>query len=251
MAFAFFIYVIVATFGSPSVAFLHRQNDSSNHLFTSTIALRKLPLEVKGCGTLISREKKSLLTHSLSASPLAWSACHVLGGLLGAPIVSKAIPRWYKKLDLPSWTPPNMVFGPVWTILYSVMGVAASRVYDRCQGNLSAPPMILWLFHYLVLNLSWAPVFFGMKRMRMGMLINSLNLLSLFAIIPMFYQKDALSGLLLIPYFFWITYATALNGAICLRNPTRLGYNEARFQDGLWKLQKRAAEYAGLNGYTY
>ena len=180
----------------------------------------------------------------LVSSPVAWAVGHAVGGALGAPVVSQA-KSWYKKIDLPPWTPPDFLFGPVWTLLYSAMGVAASRVYQRTQ-SLTSTPLVLWMIHYLALNLPWAPVFFGMKRLRMGMILNSLMMISLLIIIPLFYQNNPLSGLLLLPYLVWLTFATALNSAICRRNPTKRGYNEAMFQAGLIKLQKAASEYAGL-----
>ncbi|KAI2493479.1 TspO/MBR-like protein [Fragilaria crotonensis] len=87
---------------------------------------------------------------ALTSSPVAWAAGHAVGGALGAPVVSQA-KSWYKKIDLPPWTPPDFLFGPVWTILYSAMGVAAARVYQRTQ-SLTSTPMVLWMIHYLALN---------------------------------------------------------------------------------------------------
>lgn len=122
------------------------------------------------------------------------------------------------------------------------MGVAAARV---CKiSGISSPPMILWACHY-VLNLAWAPVFFGMKRLRLGMLINYLLLSSLVAVMNMFYKVDQLSAFLLLPYLTWTVFATFLNGAICKRNPTdKDGMNNAKFQSKLCKLQEDAAAYA-------
>ena len=181
---------------------------------------------------------------NLTPSPVVWAIGHAIGGAMGAPVVSKA-KVWYKKIDLPPWTPPDFLFGPVWTLLYSAMGVAAARVYQRTQ-TLSSLPMILWMIHYLALNLPWALVFFGMKRLRMGMILNSLMMASLLIIIPLFYQNNPLSGLLLLPYLVWLTFATVLNSAVCRRNPTKGGYNEAMFQAGIIELQKAASDYAGL-----
>ena len=110
----------------------------------------------------------------LQASTAAWAVGHVLGGLTGTPIVARATSRWYNQIDLPEWTPPNRIFGPIWTCLYASMGVAASRVAR--QVGLKSVPMLLWACHY-VLNLSWAPVFFGAKRLRLGLIINCIYLL--------------------------------------------------------------------------
>ena len=187
---------------------------------------------------------KSLTSFEFASLPVAWAVGHAVGGVMGAPVVAKA-KKWYKKIDLPPWTPPDFLFGPVWTMLYSAMGVAAARVYQRKQ-SLSSVPMVLWLIHYFMLNLPWAPVFFGMKRLRLGLILNFLMMASLVVIIPLFYQNNPISGYLLLPYLVWLTFATVLNYAICRRNPTKNGYNEAMFQAGLLKLQNEAAVYAGL-----
>lgn len=101
----------------------------------------------------------------------------------------------------------------------------------------------------MLLNVAWAPVFFGMKRLRVALAMNYALLASLRVIIPRFFASNALSGWLLVPYTLWLLYATALNQAICQRNPTDnwgIGYNNARFQADLIQLQKDAANYAGL-----
>lgn len=183
-------------------------------------------------------------TTSLSAtiSPLGCAIGSVLGGTTGVPIVAKGINTWYRKIDLPPWTPPDRIFAPTWTILYAAMGVAAGRVYQRVGMSL---PVILWVCHYLV-NLSWAPVFFGRKRLRLGLALNFVLLASLGVIIPLFYQIDSPSGKLLLPYLAWLIFATALNASICKRNPTVDGYNNAMFQSDLASLQDQAASYAGV-----
>jgi tryptophan-rich sensory protein len=184
-----------------------------------------------------------------ASSPAAWAVGHAVGGALGAPIVAKAVKSWYKKIDLPPWTPPDRLFAPTWTALYSAMGVAAYRVYQRTGCSLTSTPMKLWLVHYFLFNLPWAPAFFGMKRLRLGLVLNFLMVGSLVGlIIPLFYANNALSGLLLLPYLGWLSFATVLNYAICKRNPTdKDGYNAAKFQAGLEALQKEAATYAGVD----
>lgn len=196
--------------------------------------------------TVATPRSSSALSMSISASsPVVWAVGHAIGGALGAPIVSKAVKGWYTKIDLPSWTPPNRLFAPTWTVLYSAMGVAAYRVYQR-TASLSSPLMALWFFHYLCLNLPWAPLFFGRKQFRMGLFLNIAMLASLIgAIIPKFYQNNPLSGLLLLPYVAWLSLATALNYSVCKRNPTDAnGYNAAKFQAGLAQLQEDARQFA-------
>lgn len=218
-------------------------------LFALTISLCSSSLLATGFSC-----KPSLVTPSksgcrgtalcLTASPVAWAVGHAIGGALGAPVIARS-KSWYKRIDLPPWTPPDQVFAPVWTSIYSLMGVAAARVYKR-TNSLSSLPMIFWLVHYFMLNLQWAPVFFGMKRLRLGMILNSTMLASLGIIIPLFYQNNPLSGILLLPYAVWLSFATILNNSICRRNPTSNGYNEAMLQADILRLQRSAAAYAGL-----
>jgi len=193
--------------------------------------------------SLSTRSRPS--THLDAVPTAAWSAIgHVIGGTSGAAVVMPATKAgsWYQKINLPTWTPPNSIFAPVWTMLYAAMGVAASRV---CKiSGVKSPPMVLWACHY-VLNLLWAPVFFGMKRLRLGMAINYLLLSSLVAVMIMFYQVDPLSAFLLIPYLAWTIFATFLNGEICKLNPTdKNGMNNAKFQSELCEIQEEAADYA-------
>ena len=183
-------------------------------------------------------------TH-LNAVPteVAWAVATVAGGTTGTPFVARAISTWYRRINLPKWTPPDRVFAPIWTTLYAIMGVAAARVFKTV--GLNSPPMKLWFLHY-ALNLIWAPVFFGAQRLRLGLLINYSLIATLAAIIPIFYQNNPLSGLLLLPYLVWLLYATKLNDAICKLNPTEKGYNDAMLQADIYELQLKAAEYAGV-----
>jgi benzodiazapine receptor len=123
------------------------------------------------------------------------------------------------------------------------MGVSAARV-AATTTSLSLP-MVLWGVH-MFLNLIWANVFFGMKRLRMGMWINSALVVTLAAILPIFYRNNPVSAYLLLPYAVWVSFATVLNNAVCKRNPTIGGYNAAKFQSDLIQLQQDARIYAGI-----
>ena len=119
---------------------------------------------------------------------------HVLGGLVGVPFVAEAVNKpcgvdpedagldgWYTRIDLPSWTPPNRIFAPVWTLLYASMGLSLHLVLKHTQVTPSRRTQlaIMWSVHYLS-NLIWAPIFFGMQRLRLGFYINCWLTISLF-----------------------------------------------------------------------
>ena len=121
------------------------------------------------------------------------------------------------------------------------MGVAFARVLRA--SSWSSLPVRLWLVHY-ALNLAWAPVFFGMKRLRAGLWINGALALTLGGVIPLYAGIDKIASLLLMPYALWLLFAIALNFFICKGNPTVRGYNNAMFQAGLIRLQTDAEKYA-------
>lgn len=193
-----------------------------------------------------------------TATTIAWTLGHVVAGALPTPIVIGATKTWYRRIDLPAWTPPDQLFGPVWTVLYACMGVAVARVVQQMAATVATattttppllwthPTIVLWMGHFL-LNVTWAPVFFGLQRLRAALLMNYGLLASLcFGILPRFASSNALSAWLLVPYAVWLLYATALNQAVCRLNPTVKGYNNAMLQADLLKLQQGAAKYAGL-----
>ena len=216
----------------------------SSVVLTAAFSTLSTQLVTHACSQSLSTRPRPT-THLDGIPTAAWSAIgHVIGGTSGAVVVMPATKpgSWYRKIDLPSFTPPDSIFAPVWTTLYAAMGVAAARV---CKiSGISSPVMKLWAFHY-VLNLIWAPVFFGMKRLRLAMAINFLLLASLVVVMNIFYNVDQMSAVLLIPYLAWTVFATVLNGAICKRNPTdKNGMNNAKFQSELCKMQEEAAAYA-------
>lgn len=191
-----------------------------------------------------------------------YSIGHILGGTTGTPIVIRATKTWYDRISLPSWTPPNFVFAPVWTVLYGLMGVSVSRIVKLNVSNACGDvAKIVWGIHY-GLNLLWAPTFFGLKYLRLGLVINYLLLSTLGLALSYFYRVDPLAAYLQIPYFLWLIYATLLNQSICKLNPTvngtnkamiqadlcafGPGYNDAILQYDIKILQTAAAKYAGL-----
>ncbi|MFD0980032.1 tryptophan-rich sensory protein TspO [Tropicimonas aquimaris] len=139
------------------------------------------------------------------------AACVAAGstGVLFAP------GDWYRDLRKPDWTPPSWVFSVMWTSLYLVMSWAAARVAVTGESGLA---LALWALQ-IALNTLWTPVFFGLHRMRAGLLIIVLLWASVGATTVAFLQVDTLSGIMLIPYLIWVTVAACLNYAILKMNP--------------------------------
>lgn len=170
---------------------------------------------------------------------------HVIGGALAAPLTAKAIKTWYTKIPLPTWTPPNRIFGPVWTLLYASMGYSAARIVKAAPSPwYQSLAMQGWIMH-CVLNILWAPVFFGLRQFRLSAIINVLLLTSMGGVVlPLFAQIDRTAAVVLLPYTAWLVFANALNLSICRLNPGP--YNSAKFESDLARLQREAAIYAGL-----
>jgi benzodiazapine receptor len=131
---------------------------------------------------------------------------------------------WYAAADKAFWNPPNVVFAPVWTVLYTLMSVAAWLVW-RERGNDGTPRALTAYVVQLVLNAIWTPVFFGLYPLIGGaalwialVIIVVLDLVVLITILR-FWPVRRLAALLLIPYGAWVLYATTLNAAVAIMNP--------------------------------
>lgn len=107
------------------------------------------------------------------------------------------------------------------------------------------PVVRLALFHY-GLNIAWAPLFFGTKKLRAGHVLNVAIVSTLVATMVSFYRIDVVSGLLLLPYLAWVAFATKLSAEVCKLNPTERGYNNAMLEAGLCKLRTKAGKDVGL-----
>lgn len=122
---------------------------------------------------------------------------------------------WYRELSKPSWTPPDWLFPVAWTILYISSAVAATRV-AVLEGNAHA--MGFWALQ-IALNTLWTPVFFGLERIRAGMLVLVFLWLAVAGAMVTFFTLDTLSGALMVPYLVWVTVAGALNFSVWRLNP--------------------------------
>jgi translocator protein len=133
-------------------------------------------------------------------------------GLIGSLATGPAIDTWYATLTKPSFSPPNWIFGPVWTILYLLMGIALYRIISKV-GNWQHGAVKLFLIH-LALNAFWSIAFFGLNNPLLGLLVIVVLLVIIAIIIKQFYKLDKLAAYLLIPYLAWVAFATMLNFAI-------------------------------------
>lgn len=132
---------------------------------------------------------------------------------LGSIATAPNIPNWYAGLVKPSWTPPNWIFGPVWSALYFCMAVAAWLVWQRGGLLRARAPLILFGVQ-LGLNLLWSWIFFGLKMPGVAFLEVVLLWAAIAATILAFWQRSTTAAILMTPYLIWVTFAGALNSAI-------------------------------------
>ncbi|HYZ21941.1 MAG TPA: TspO/MBR family protein [Rhodopila sp.] len=138
----------------------------------------------------------------------------LLVGLVGGSMTSHAIPGWYRLLQKPPGTPPDWVFGPVWACLYVMIGVAGWLVWKRIG---SSAPLRLWGWQ-LAANAAWAPAFFGLRRLSLGMAVIVVLLVLIGLTIRSFRRVSRPAALLLLPYLGWCLYAAYLNAGFLLLN---------------------------------
>ena len=196
--------------------------------------------------------------NAINTKAIQWVASTVIGGALGTPIVASGTKSWYREIPLPSYTPPNKVFMPVWTTLYTLMGIASFRIKSLiCAQAGGGCATTLWLqqnvmtlsyMHYS-LNLVWAPIFFGLLKFRLGHVLNVVLLTTLIPLLYTYATLDLASAIMLVPYLIWLGVATRLSRGICELNPTNgkdYFFNNAKLQREIWKLREEAGKKVGL-----
>jgi benzodiazapine receptor len=140
---------------------------------------------------------------------VAVAAAALIGGLGVAGTAAE-----YQNLDQPSWAPPSWLFGPVWTILYAMIAVAGWLVRRRTGWNRALTVYAA----QLVLNALWTPIFFGFGQYGLALIDIVAMWLLIGATIFLFRPISRTAAWLLVPYWAWVTFATALNAAIWSAN---------------------------------
>ncbi|MBP1137561.1 tryptophan-rich sensory protein [Arthrobacter sp. PvP023] len=141
---------------------------------------------------------------------------------LGAFATLGSVDGWYATADKAPWSPPNWVFGPAWTVLYTAMAVAAWLVWRR--GGQRTGPALRAYGMQLGLNLLWTPVFFGLypvmgtAALWLGLAIIISLIIAVTVTVLYFGPISRTAGLLLLPYISWLVFATSLNWWAALHN---------------------------------
>lgn len=132
-------------------------------------------------------------------------------GLIGSLATFPSIPTWYASLEKPAFNPPNWLFGPVWTTLYALMGIAAFLVWRQGIRKREVKIALGIFLVQLVLNSLWSIVFFGLNSLLGGLVVILPLWVAILLSIVTFYRISKTAGVLLIPYILWVSFATILN----------------------------------------
>ena len=139
----------------------------------------------------------------------------IVGGLSGYFTASN-IATWYVTLNKPFFNPPNYLFGPVWTVLYLMMGISLGMIINAKHSNKNKSLIIFSI--QLVLNFFWSVIFFSLQSPGWAAIEIITLWLSIIYMLPNFYKINKWAGLLQIPYLLWVTFASVLNISIYVLN---------------------------------
>lgn len=146
---------------------------------------------------------------ALAACLLATATAAAIGGLATVG----GVRDWYPTLKKPAWNPPAWLFGPVWTLLYAMMGVAAWCVVRR-DGVANSRLALLAYGGQLALNALWSILFFFLRSPLAALADIAALWTAILATAGLFHARDRLAGWLLAPYLLWVSFAAALNFAL-------------------------------------
>ena len=137
--------------------------------------------------------------------------CNLIGSL-GA-IWTSSDGDWYKNIKKPSFNPPNWIFGPVWTLLFTLMGISLYLVWTSPSSKIRLIALILFGIQFLF-NVAWSYLFFGINKPGLAFTEILILLGFIIATTIYFFRVNKISGYLLIPYILWVSFASILNYSI-------------------------------------
>jgi len=163
----------------------------------------------------------TLSTSSQAIGLLVWLLLSFAAAAVGA-LASASAGEFYRDLVRPSWAPPGWLFGPVWSVLYALMGVAAWLVW-RARGFGGARNALLVFVVQLAANALWTWLFFVWRQGGLAFAEILVLLALILATIVLFWRVNRIAAVLLFPYLSWVAFASALTLSIWRLNPGLLG----------------------------
>ncbi|MCX5753446.1 MAG: tryptophan-rich sensory protein [Candidatus Krumholzibacteria bacterium] len=142
----------------------------------------------------------------------------MLAGFIGSFFTTPKIDGWYAGIHKPSFTPPGRLFGPVWTLLYLMMGIALYLVWRKGLAAKGVKVALAVFLAQLVLNTFWSFAFFGAESPLAGLVVIVALWAMIAASIAAFAPVSRVAAVLLVPYILWVSFATVLNASIYFLN---------------------------------
>lgn len=140
----------------------------------------------------------------------------IIGGVSGYATAT-GITDWYVYINKPSFNPPNYLFGPVWTILYLLMGISLFMILNSPKNQLRKKAVIIFCVQ-LALNFFWSFLFFKFQLLGLAFIEIIIIWLSIITMIITFHKINKTAAYIQIPYLLWVSFASVLNGAIWYLN---------------------------------
>ena len=141
-----------------------------------------------------------------------------LAGVIGSIATFPSIPTWYATLNKPAFNPPNWIFGPVWTTLFTLMGIAAYLIWQIGYQNPKVKQALKIFALQLVLNSFWSILFFGLHNPLAAFIEIIVLWIAILTTIILFHRLSKAAGWLLVPYLLWVSFAALLNLTIVVLN---------------------------------
>ena len=139
-----------------------------------------------------------------------------LGAIAGL-FTAEAVPEWYSSLNRPSFNPPNWLFGPVWTVLYLLMGFSFFIIWKQSPGKERSQATFAFLVQ-MALNFSWSFIFFYYNLIGFALIEIIVLWISIVIMIVLFYKIKPIAAYMNIPYLLWVTFAAILNAGYYFLN---------------------------------
>lgn len=140
----------------------------------------------------------------------------VLGAIAGR-FTAQVVPDWYASLNKPSFSPPNWIFGPVWTILYILLGISLYLIWKQIPSKERNNAILIFSIQ-MFLNFIWSFVFFYFNQIGLALIVIICLWLSIVLMLIRFFKIKPLAAYLNIPYLLWVTFASVLNTGYYILN---------------------------------
>lgn len=144
-------------------------------------------------------------------------AIPLVSGSLSGLAIADHISSWYSTLNKPSFNPPNYLFGPVWSVLYILMGIGLYLILQTPKSAMRTKSIMLFAVQ-LILNLSWSFIFFNAQSPFAALIIIGILWIAILMMMIYFHTLSPIASYLQIPYLLWVSFATVLNAAIWILN---------------------------------